>query len=771
MLFPKLGVIVLRNLPKLKQFCTGCLLECPLLKELTISICSGLETFISECGSLKEKRHSAIQPLFNEMRLEVLQIENCNLLEEILELEGPSVEGSNYASWVFQLRDLTLRGLPKLKHIWNNNPPGTLSFQDIRAVNLWRCDDLKNIFLFSIARNLPQLEKLGITNCGVEAIVAKSEDDETAPLFEFPQLTLLKLNSLGKLRNFYPGKHTLECPILKRLAVSGCRSVKLFGLEFLNFQEIQVEAQHDNPIQQSLFFVEKVIPNLEEFSLRGPYTNNASIMWHCQLPADFYSELKVLELHSFKRKSDRIPFGFLQRLRNLETLTVQSSSFKRLFLNEGIVEEEHKWKPAEFRNLILDSVYDMRHLWEQDHRLAPLLHNLKSLKVNNCHSLVNLAPSSASFQSLLTLDMKFCNGLSILITSSTAKNLAQLVNLTIGDCKMITEIVGKQGDEAEDEIVFSKMECLQLTNLKSLTSFCPGNDTFKFPLLTEVSGQRCPNMKIFCPGLLSTPKLQGVRGPRNKKWWQGNLNATIQQLYTEMIGFNGEWRLQLSDFPRLREMWHDRMPFNSFSGLYELIVDECAFVSNAIPSNLLKLMKNLDSITVKKCDSLEGVFDLIGLNAAEEHLKLLSRLRELRLIDLPRLMHLWNMDPQRILDLKNLRFLQIQNCTAILEIPSLERISIDNCPNMKAFVSSFLKEQEPHFNQKSCMKTRIVVQLKQLELSKLPKLVHLSKKDPVFSDFSKAGNSKSAGMWCSENFNVVRNIFPMYTDSGSVKLS
>ncbi|CAK7340769.1 unnamed protein product [Dovyalis caffra] len=33
--------------------------------------------------------------------------------------------------------------------------------------------------------------------------------------------------------------------------------------------------------------------------------------------------------------------------------------------------------------------------------------------------------------------------------------------------------------------------------------------------------------------------------------------------------------------------------------------------------------------------------------------------------------------------------------TAILEIPSLERISIDNCPNMKAFVSSFLKEQEP----------------------------------------------------------------------------
>ncbi|CAK7340768.1 unnamed protein product [Dovyalis caffra] len=525
MLFPKLGVISIFNLPKLKQFCTGCLLDCPLLKELEIYVCSGLETFISECGSpnvtisdeearqvsLKEKRHNAIQPLFNEkvafptlttidissidnlekiwhdqlaegsfselrslsiyrchklvnvfpsislrtfQRLEVLQIENCNLLEEILELEGPSVEGSNYASLVFQLRDLTLSDLPKLKHIWNNNPPGTLSFQDVRTVRVWVCDDLKNIFPFSIARNLPQLEKLDIYQCGVDEIVAKSEGDETAPLFGFPQLTSLDFDSLPKLRNFYPGKHTWECPKLKSLAVSGCGSVKLFGSEFLDFQEIQVEAQHDNPIQQPLFFVEKVFSNLEELSLGGQYTSNNSIMSHRQLEAGFNSTLKVLKLHNFKGKSDRIPFGFLQRLRNVETLTIESSSFKRLFLNEGIVEEEHKWKPS----------------------------------------------------------------------------------------------------------------------------------------LKEVSVQRCPNMKIFSPGLLSTPKLRGVRGPMDKKWWRGNLNATIQQLYTEM-----------------------------------LIVDECAFVSNAIPSNLLKLMKNLDSITVKKCDSVEGVFDLIGLNAAEEHLKLLSR--------------------------------------------------------------------------------------------------------------------------------------------------
>jgi hypothetical protein len=34
--------------------------------------------------------------------------------------------------------------------------------------------------------------------------------------------------------------------------------VKLSGSRFLNFQEVEGEGQHDNPIQQPLFFAKKV---------------------------------------------------------------------------------------------------------------------------------------------------------------------------------------------------------------------------------------------------------------------------------------------------------------------------------------------------------------------------------------------------------------------------------------------------------------------------------------------------------------------------------
>lgn len=51
MLFPKLYTINLISLPKLQQFCTGYLIECPLLERLNIGDCHELKTFISNFTS------------------------------------------------------------------------------------------------------------------------------------------------------------------------------------------------------------------------------------------------------------------------------------------------------------------------------------------------------------------------------------------------------------------------------------------------------------------------------------------------------------------------------------------------------------------------------------------------------------------------------------------------------------------------------------------------------------------------------------------------
>ncbi|KAF2294490.1 hypothetical protein GH714_011901 [Hevea brasiliensis] len=72
----------------------------------------------------------------------------------------------------------------------------------------------------------------------------------------------------------------------------------------------------------------------------------------------------------------------------------------------------------------------------------------------------------------------------------------------------------------------------------------------------------------------------------SKRHWEGNLNATIEQLYMKCVGFEGIDDVQLSNFPMLKEKWHGQFPF-----------------------------KNLKRL--RKCDSVEELFDLEGLNADE----------------------------------------------------------------------------------------------------------------------------------------------------------
>ncbi|KAJ6757250.1 hypothetical protein OIU74_026487 [Salix koriyanagi] len=755
MLFLKLEHIELSSLPKLKHFCIGSQIECPLLKRLVIDWCHDFQTFVSEFRNdarevnLEENCYNAMQPLFDEkvvfpcvaeiqilhidkiwhnqlaagsfcelrsmsisdcdklvnifpsilltrfQRLEMLEISHCHSLETIFELQGLGCEEIQ-ASNAFQLQDLDLYNLPKLKHIWNKDPQGRLIFQNLHAVRVGKCSALKNLFPVSIARDLPKLEKLEIKECGVEEIVANAEDDETAPRFNFPHLTSLTLEKIPEFRNFYPGKHSWECPILKSLEVSGCGNVKLFGSESLTSQEIQRGGQQDQ-IQQPLFFVEKVISTLEELSLSGE-NPTTSIIWRCQLPQKYYFAVKLLRLHYFQEESDTIPFGFIQILCNLETLYVTCSSFKRLFSYDGLTDVNQKHRMlGRLRNFkIKSSVGDMRHMWKDNDQLVQFLQNLGTLEVISCHSLVSLAPSSASFENLTILDVFCCSGLLNLISSSTAKSLVQLVKLTVRSCKKLMEIVKKERDETEDEIIFSKLEYLELFKLESLTSFCPGNHTFKFPSLKEIVVRQCLKMRIFSPRVVSTPKLQGVCYAKNKVCWQGNLNNTIQQLYTEMVGFGNIWELKLSDFPQLKERWHDQLPFNFRRILANLTVDDCAFVSNAIPSNLLQLMNNLRHLYVRNCDSLEEVFDLEGLNAEEGHAQRLPNLKELQLIDLPRLRDICSRDPQGILDFKNLKSLKIHNCSSLRDLftPSmasalvqLHKIEIRNCAMMKKIIT------------------------------------------------------------------------------------
>ena len=146
--------------------------------------------------------------------------------------------------------------------------------------------------------------------------------------------------------------------------------------------------------------------------------------------------------------------------------------------------------------------------------------------------MVNLVPSSTSFQNLTNMVVSRCNNLKIVLTSLIAKTLVRLRYMKIKSCDRITGIV--LGDDvAKDEVItFRELKELKLVDLESLTSFCSGNCAFKFPSLERLVVDDCPDMKIFSEGKLSTPKLHKVQRLGEACWdWKDDLNTTIRKVY------------------------------------------------------------------------------------------------------------------------------------------------------------------------------------------------------------------------------------------------
>ena len=181
--------------------------------------------------------------------LELLVVDSCASLEEVFDLRSLMNGKESHVVTTFKLKNMYVWNLQKLKKVWNTNPHGILSFQNLQSVQTRNCPSLKSLFPASVALGLPQLEELKLCYCGVEEIVAEEERLGEAPKFVFPKTSSFRLQFLPELKSFYPGRHTSEWPVLKKLDVYLCDEVPVFDLE---------QDQLGIQIQQPLFSFEKV---------------------------------------------------------------------------------------------------------------------------------------------------------------------------------------------------------------------------------------------------------------------------------------------------------------------------------------------------------------------------------------------------------------------------------------------------------------------------------------------------------------------------------
>ncbi|KAJ6380299.1 hypothetical protein OIU76_016874 [Salix suchowensis] len=507
MMLPKLEFLKLKGLPNLTRFCTGHLIQCCFLQELWIEDCPALKTFISNSLSTDAVANNQ----FGET--------NSTLFDE--KVAFPNIE------------KLHIRGMNNLNMIWHNEFHSD-SFCKLKFLNVEQGNKLLNIFPPNMLRRFQNLEHLEVNYCASleevfdlrslmnekeshvvtafklknmyvwnlrklkKEIVAEEERLGEAPKFVFPKTSSFILYYLHKLKSFYPGRHTSEWPVLKEIDVRFCHEVPVFDLEqdqlgiqnqqpLFSFEKDNAMPlplyhvtpvylrYHGNPIKLNQFPT-TVIPNLEELWL-----NVKDAVKVCQGQFSVFSrrsKVRVLWLECFDGASAEFPLGILHIFQNMEKLVVSGGYFKELFPCQLVDEEEHTL--ARIRCLELGYLPDLEKIWNHLH-----LENLETLKVFSCDSLINLAPSASTFGNLTALNLWDCKALKYLVTSSTARSLVQLSVMSIKKCKMVTEIVASNEDEAGNEIIFRKLQSLKLGYLGSLTSFCNVNFTFRFPCLTE----------------------------------------------------------------------------------------------------------------------------------------------------------------------------------------------------------------------------------------------------------------------------------------------
>ncbi|OMO99010.1 hypothetical protein COLO4_13568 [Corchorus olitorius] len=235
----------LNSLPKLVRFCYGDYIEFPMLRKLRMYWCLKFTTFVSKFM------------IGDEPQVDPNILRNNSNVDDDLCLFNDKV-----AFPMLQKLQLNFIGDDKWMNIWHDkltsNSFGELKYLELEFCSVW------SIFPFSIVDRLKKLETMDISYCSkLESIIEPcrlDQSNESSTKFVFPQVSYLRLDSLRKLKSFYPRMHITQWPSLKELRVTKCNNVKIFTLNNLINSQLEIPAD-----EQPLFwFSEDAFPCLEE---------------------------------------------------------------------------------------------------------------------------------------------------------------------------------------------------------------------------------------------------------------------------------------------------------------------------------------------------------------------------------------------------------------------------------------------------------------------------------------------------------------------------
>ncbi|KAJ6753502.1 hypothetical protein OIU79_026350 [Salix purpurea] len=191
---------------------------------------------------------------------------------------------------------------------------------------------------------------------------------------------------------------------------------------------------------------------------------------------------------------------------------------------------------------------------------------------------------------------------------------------------------------------------------------------------------------------------------------------------------------------------------NFLKRLEDVVVHECRDIRTLFPAKLRQALKNLTSVEIKNCESLEVVFELgeVGEGINKEN-ELLSSLISFELKWLPELKCIWK-GPTRHVSLQSLVHLELQSLDKLTfiftpqlaqSLVHLETLRIDDCSELKHLIREKDDEREiiPESLGFSKLKNLFIRGCDELEyvfpISVSPSLLNLEEMEIAFGAHSK----------------------------------
>ncbi|XP_038902150.1 disease resistance protein At4g27190-like [Benincasa hispida] len=322
----------------------------------------------------------------------------------------------------------------------------------------------------------------------------------------------------------------------------------------------------------------------------------------------------------------------------------------------------------------------LKYLWiidehsnsEMPHLIGSDFTSLKYLILYGMRRLENIVPKHITispFKKLKTIAIQFCGQLRNLFSFSIFKGLSDLQEIEVINCGMMDEIIFMEIED-QPNICTTPLASLILENVDKLSSFC-----------TKGLIQESPQ--------------------------------SILPFFDQQVLFPELNDLSIIGSKNLETLWHknNEPTTNSFCKLQSIRIEMCTKIRCMFPSNMVTSLVSLDTIEITSCASLKRIFEIEKESFGDT--KVAWSLRELHLLNLPNLKHVWRKDVIEFMKFPSLKRVKIHGCTKLAHIwkentkmttsfDSLESIEVERCENLKYLLPSsitFLNLNELHVKE------------------------------------------------------------------------